>query len=104
MIFGAFERLGSYLTCHGQLPLVLDITRVSPYIFSRWLDGKMGTKMSRRPAQLKTKFLYMDTPVHSDWYRLRLFSPHMKTMMPMSWERGQSSSWSPRKKRRSALS
>ena len=35
MIFGAFERLGSYLTCHGQLPLVLDITRASLYIFSR---------------------------------------------------------------------
>ena len=57
MIFGAFERLSSSLTCHRLLPLVLDITRASLYIFSRWLDGKMGTKMSRQPAQLKTKFL-----------------------------------------------
>jgi hypothetical protein len=57
VIFGAFERLSSFLTCQRKLPLVLDITRASPYIFSQWLDGKMETKMSRQPAQLKTKFL-----------------------------------------------
>jgi hypothetical protein len=56
MISAAFERLSSILTCHEQLPLVVDIARASLYSFLRWLDGKMGKKMSRQPAQLKTKF------------------------------------------------
>jgi len=57
LIFSAFGRLDSFLTRHEQHPLVLDIARASLYIFSRWLDVKMGTKMSSQPAQLKTKFL-----------------------------------------------
>lgn len=60
MISGTFERLSSFLTCHEQLPVVLDIARASLYISSRWLDGKMGTKMSSQPAQMKTKFFYDD--------------------------------------------
>ena len=57
MISGPFERLSSSLTYHGQLPLVLDIVRASLYTPSRSLDGKMGTKLSNQPPQLKTKFL-----------------------------------------------
>jgi hypothetical protein len=32
------------------------------YLSYRWLKGKMGTKMSSQPAQLKTKFLSLTLP------------------------------------------